>query len=167
MRPYSEKLRQSMAAKILSPGGPSALSLSVQTGISHSSLSSWVSDYKSKGRITMSKLERRPSEWTRIERFEAIMNSSNLSIPELGEYLRKNGLTTSHLEKWKKEFISGEESRGVGRPSKSDEEKDLQKEIKVLKRDLHRKDKALAETAALLVLKKKADAIWGTVEDEE
>ena len=45
------------------------------------------------------------------------------------------------------------------------DEKD--KRIKELERELRRKDKALAETAALLVLKKKAQAIWGDREDEE
>ena len=44
---------------------------------------------------------------------------------------------------------------------------ELIKENKVLKRDLRRKDKALAETSALLILKKKAQEIWGTPEDEE
>jgi hypothetical protein len=35
-----------------------------------------------------------------------------------------------------------------------------------LERELRRKDKALAETAALLTLRKKAQAIWGDGEDE-
>ena len=43
---------------------------------------------------------------------------------------------------------------------------ELKAENKELKRDLYRKDRALAETTALLVLKKKADLIWGTEENE-
>ena len=37
----------------------------------------------------------------------------------------------------------------------------IQDEMKQLKHDLNRKDKALAELTALLVLKKKADLLWG------
>ena len=38
--------------------------------------------------------------------------------------------------------------------------------IRELEKELRRKDKALAETAALLVLKKKANAIWGDEDDD-
>jgi transposase-like protein len=110
---------------------------------------------------------RRPRDWSGKERFEAILDSNSLKGNELGAYLRKKGLTTSHLEKWKQEFINSTEKSKVGRPPKSPEEKLLLKENKALKRDLHRKDKALAETSALLILKKKAQEIWGTPEDEK
>ena len=43
---------------------------------------------------------------------------------------------------------------------------ELRARNKELERDLNRKDKALAETTALLVLKKKADLIWGTGDKE-
>ncbi|WP_053006512.1 hypothetical protein [Desulfosporosinus acididurans] len=45
-------------------------------------------------------------------------------------------------------------------------EKEVEKELKQVKKELQRKESALAETAALLVLRKKADAIWG-LKDEE
>lgn len=164
---YSEKLKHSMAAKILMPGGPSALSLSQETGISQTALSKWARFYKGKGISFMTNEARRPKDWSGKERFEAILTSNELKGPELGVYLRKNGLTTDHLEKWKKEFIRGSENPKIGRPAKSPTEKALMKENKALKRDLHRKDKALAETSALLILKKKAQEIWGTPEDEK
>jgi hypothetical protein len=47
-----------------------------------------------------------------------------------------------------------------------DNSRNADKRIKELERNLHRKEKALAETAALLVLRKKAQAIWGESEDE-
>ena len=167
MNRYSEKLKQSMAAKILMPGGPSALCLARETGISQTALSKWARFYKRKGIANMTRETKRPRDWTREEKFQAILDSNVLKGTELGVYLRKNGLTSTHLEKWKQEFISGQEMPKVGRPSKSPTEKELIKENKVLKRDLRRKDKALAETSALLILKKKAQEIWGTPEDEE
>ena len=164
---YSEKLKHSMAAKILMPGGPSALSLSHETGISQTALSKWARFYKGKGISFMTNEARRPKDWSGKERFKAIMTSQTLKGAELGAYLRKNGLTTAHLEKWKQEFINGTDKPKIGRPPKSPVEKKLRKEVKILKRDLHRKDKALAEASALLILKKKAQEIWGTPEDEK
>lgn len=166
MSQYSRKLKHSMASRILMPGGPSALSLSHETGISQTALSRWARTYKGKGLI-MSEKSRRPRDWSSEERFEAILTSNTLKDTELGEYLRKNGLTAAHLEKWKQEFINGTGRRKVGRKPNSPAEKELKKENKSLKRDLHRKNKALAETSALLILKKKAQEIWGTPEDEE
>lgn len=166
MRQYSKKLKHSMAAKILMPGGPSALSLSHETGISQTALSRWARTYKGEGLI-MSNKDRRPRDWSSEERFDAIISSTTLKDAELGEHLRKNGLTTAHLEKWKQEFINGTGKHKVGRKPHSPVEKELKKENKELKRDLHRKNKALAETSALLILKKKAQEIWGMLEDEE
>lgn len=167
MKHYSEKLKQTMAAKLLMPGGPTALSLSQKTGISQRSLYKWVQHYKNQGIIKMTQESRRPQDWSQEERFDAIVTSKALKGAELGVFLRKSGLTSVHLEKWHQEFIHSSKLPMVGRKPKSPGEKELVKEIRVLKRDLHRKDKALAEASALLILKKKAQAIWGNPEDEE
>jgi transposase len=156
-----------MATKLLMPEGPTALSLSQKTGISQGSLSRWVQEYKNKGISQMTEESRRPQDWSPPERFDAILTSQTLKGNELGAYLRKNGLTSSHLEKWKLDFIKSTENPKVGRKPKSTTEKELIKENKSLKRDLHRKNKALAEASALLILKKKAQAIWGDHEDDE
>jgi len=79
---------------------------------------------------------------------------------ERGKYLREKGLHSVHIERWKQELIEGLKAlRSAKRDSRD-------KRIKELEKELGRKDKALAETAALLVLKKKAQAIWGDREDE-
>jgi transposase len=143
------------------------LSLSQKTGISQGSLSRWVQQYKNKGITQMTDKSRRPLDWLPQERFEAILTTQALKENELGVYLRKSGLTTSHLEKWKQDIAKSISQTKVGRKPKSSIEKELQKEVTSLKRDLHRKDKALAEASALLILKKKAQEIWGTPEDEE
>jgi transposase-like protein len=167
MAKYSERVKQSMAAKILMPGGPNALSLASQTGISQTSLLKWARDFKNKVRIPVDDIQRRPKDWSKADRFQAILDCDKLQANELGEFLRKKGLTTAHLDKWKNEFSSDDERNPVGRPSKSLMEKDLLKENKDLKREILRKDKALAEAAALLILKKKAQEIWGRPEDDE
>ena len=79
-------------------------------------------------------------------------------------WCRRKGLFGHHLEQWKKDAIKATTpnlSKG-----KADETRLLKKENESLKKDLLRKDKALAETAALLVLKKKAHSIWGDPEED-
>jgi len=82
-----------------------------------------------------------------------------------GEFLRREGLHSDHIEAWRKSMQSGLEA-GAGAPVTRAELNELKAENKELKRDLHRKNGALAETTALLVLKKKADLLWGTGENE-
>jgi cell division septum initiation protein DivIVA len=79
--------------------------------------------------------------------------------PSINALCRKNGLYPHHVQQWKTDLVSHQ------RPKNQLETKILRQENKALKKELNRKDKALAETAALLVLQKKVNAIWGTGED--
>lgn len=167
MPKYTEKFKQSLVRKVLLPGGPSALSLATETGISNSALCTWIRKYKEKGGEQLSKLQSRPKDYSRVERFNAILECEKLNTSELGLYLRKNGLTSEHLKKWKKECATGLDNPSVGRPAKSPEFKELQRELKATKDNLKRKNMALAEVSALLILKKKAQSIWGDIEDEK
>lgn len=90
-----------------------------------------------------------------------------LAQEKQGEYLRREGLQSEHIAGWKKSMEAGLESgsgslTAVHRMEWAADKK----KIKELERDLQRKDRALAETTALLVLKKKADLIWGSGENE-
>jgi len=83
-----------------------------------------------------------------------------MSEAELSEYCRTKGLYVEQVKAWKAESLKGfvnsrEQELETKRQRKAD-----QKEIKKLKRELREKEKALAETAALLVLRKKLDAFW-------
>lgn len=102
--------------------------------------------------------EKSPYQRSFEERLNILMGSNGLVGEELGAYCRQKGIFPHHLEKWKEEFIqlekttTSKESRG--------EVKQLRSEIKELQGELRRKEKALAETAALLVLKKKVQELW-------
>ncbi|NBV32143.1 MAG: hypothetical protein EBR93_06390, partial [Bacteroidetes bacterium] len=99
----------------------------------------------------------------------AVFEAQALDEPELGEYLRKHGLHSNQIEEWKVELTSiiSSTKRKPGRPRKDPEVVALEQENKELKRDLRRKEKALAEQTALVVLQKKAQELWGTDEDDE
>jgi transposase-like protein len=102
---------------------------------------------------------RRPDDWSAEEKLEAVLEAKRLSSSELGEFLRRRGLHEAQLRQWQETADAGalESLRGRKTTGKSGEAK----RVKELERELRRKEKALAEAAALLVLRKKAEALWG------
>ncbi len=162
MNNYSETVKEAMVLKLASPGAPSVSSLAQEVGIHQSTLSRWVRVYGNVSKMGGVMKGRRPQDWTAEEKLNALLEYEKLEEEEQrGKYLREKGIHSLHIERWKQEFIEGVKS------SKSAKKDPRDKRIKELERELRRKDKALAETAALLVLKKKAQAIWGDREDEE
>lgn len=107
------------------------------------------------------KEKRRPEDWTPEQKLLAVAEASRLTDAELGEWLRRQGLHQSHVDEWRKSAL---EALGVGaKPSRPSPDA---RRVRELEKELTRKDKALAETAALLVLQKKARAIWGDADDD-
>ena len=91
------------------------------------------------------------------------MEAASLGDEQLGAFLREKGLHKTHLEQWRIQMLDGLQngfSKKTAKQKKADK-----KRIRALEKEIHRKDKALAETAALLVLKKKVQEIWGDEED--
>jgi transposase-like protein len=113
--------------------------------------------------IKMTMAPKSSKNWTPEEKLQAVLEASQLPEADLGAYLRQKGLHESHLKQWRQEMIGGLQSQAAHKQAKR---KSVESQrIQQLERELHRKDKALAETAALLVLKKKAQAIWGDEDD--
>ena len=134
-------------------------------GVSSWSLYQWAKRYgNDQGMV---KRNRRPGERNAQEKLKAVIEFEGLEGEKQGEYLRREGLHSEHIAGWKKSMEAGLESGGgsLTAVNRSEWAAD-KKKIKELERDLHRKDRALAETTALLVLKKKADLIWGSGENE-
>ena len=94
------------------------------------------------------------------------MAAAALPPEELGAFLRREGVHEAEVEQWRAAILEagtsalegGSAAKGSGRGADG-------KRIKELERELRRKDKALAETAALLVLQKKVREIWGDGDD--
>jgi transposase-like protein len=101
--------------------------------------------------------QRRPEDWTAEEKVAAVLDFEKLSEEQRGTFLREKGLHEATVSRWKAEIIEGMKLKPFAQ-GKNDPQ---QKRIAALERELRRKEAALAEAAALLVLKKKADAIWG------
>jgi len=143
-----------------------ANSLSIGT----STLSKWIVKAKdqefetvSHNEITSMSNDKRPQDWTLEERLNMVVACATLSDEALNTHCRAQGIYPHHIKQWKLDFISGNDPKQkVVSPS---EIKTLKHENKSLKKELNRKDRALAETAALLVLQKKVHEIWGNDED--
>ncbi len=104
--------------------------------------------------------KKRPHNWTAEEKLKAIIAYAGKKEEERGQYLRSYGIYSVDIERWREEILESLRKK----PKKGKNPKDSR--IRELEGELCRKEKALAETAALLVLKKKARAIWGESGDE-
>ena len=101
--------------------------------------------------------------WTPAARLEAVITTASMDEATRSAWCRENGLYPTDLDTWKQDALGG-----LGNPTDPEggpTTKRDRRRIKELERDLHRKDKALAETAALLVLSKKLSAIFHEGED--
>ncbi len=96
--------------------------------------------------------EKRPQDWRLGERLEMIISCGTLDDKAVSELCRSKGLYPHHIKQWKREFVSGAPASTTTKTQPVSDR--LKHGIKDLKRELNRKDKALAETAALLVLQK-------------
>ena len=77
-------------------------------------------------------------------------------------WCREQGLYVAELDAWKRDAIAG---LGEPRAASAVEARQDRRRVWVLERELHRKDTALADTAALLVLSKKLSAVFHEGED--
>jgi transposase len=163
-KPYSESFKAKMLQKMLS--GRSATALAVETGVPQPTLSRWQREARTvrsvagrKRRQHVERAPRRPEDWTPEEKLQVVLEARRLSEHDLGELLRRKGLHEAQLREW--ERASMEALSGGRKPAGKTVET---RRIRELERELRRKDKALAEAAALLVLRKKLAALW---EDED
>jgi hypothetical protein len=106
---------------------------------------------------------KRPEDWTPQQKLTAVMEAARLSDSELGTWLRRKGLTEEHLRQWREALE--ERASAVFEPREPRVSAESRRRVQELERELKRKDKALAETAALLVLQGKMQALWAEEDD--
>ena len=157
MQYYPEDFKKAMVVKMTAPGAQSATSLAKETGVPQSTLSRWLRSYATVRLEGETMRQRRPQDSSAEEKLEALLEYERSSEEKRGVFLRQKGLHEATLERWKKEMLEGLKIK----PFVGGKKDPQRKRIAALERELRRKEAALAETAALLVLKKKADAIWG------
>jgi transposase len=115
--------------------------------------------------LGMKKNQHRPQDKAAKDKFNAVIEFEKLPEDKRGEFLRRHGFHIEHIQEWREQMQSALLPIKDKKVAQTERAVDRRK-IKELEIEIKRKDKALAETAALLVLKKKANLIWGTGEDE-
>ena len=166
---YSEKFKAEMVSKLMGPSTQSANRLSQECGVSQATLSKWLRQAK----VSAMKTPPKPKpvarkRWSPEEKMRVVLAAASAGESGRGELLRREGLHEVELERFQTEL----EELVKGAPSQPAKGKPADKKrIKELERELHRKDRALAEATALVVLSKKLQAYFGEAEvgdtDEE
>lgn len=156
---YSELVRARTVRRMLGPGAVSATELARETGIPQPTLSRWLRGAASLRLVTTkdtsseveaaAAVEKRPQDWSPKERMQFVLEADGLGDQELGELLRRRGVHREQLDAWRTALADAFAQPNASRRSPEG------KRIRQLEREVARKDKALAETAALLVLQKK------------
>lgn len=139
--------------------------LSKENGISEQTLYTWRRNLKSQG-VPVPGNGKNAAEWSSADKFGVVLETARMNEAELGEYCRSKGLFVEQVIEWREVCQQANASQAELNREFREQSKSDRKEIKDLKKDLQRKEKALAEAAALIILRKKAQAIWGEPEDD-
>lgn len=156
---YTKEFQNAIVSKVLNRGDRTIAEVCEQEGINKGTVSNWLKIRARVGDMPKQKSSRKSSAEYKLK---TIIETHNLSDEELGRYLRKEGLHSHQLTEWRAEIVAS-----LNGPRKSSARDERDGRIVDLEREVARKDKALAEASALLILQKKVDLIWGKKSEEK
>ena len=173
MSRYPDSLKQDLLRKLMRPNGPTVAELASRTSVSEVTLSRWLRDA---GKVRpmppnddreteqpARKVGRSTRDLSPEDKLRLVQRSAGLEETSLGAFLRREGVHEADLMLWRQQVSEGALGALAGKRQRTVE----QKRVRKLEAELKRKDKALAEAAALLVLSKKVQALWGASEDDD
>ena len=149
---------------MLPPNNMASRQLSHEEGISEATLHKWRAEARGKGQL-LPDADAGPEGWSSRDKFAAVLETAALNETDLAEYCRKRGLYPAQITAWRSACEQANDWDRASTARLGQATKEEKKRVKDLERELARKEKALAEAAALLILRKKASAIWGGDED--
>lgn len=158
------ELKEQALMRLLPPYCWSLRQVAKEIGSSPATIFTWRKQLEEEG-LLMPR-EDKTVEWSADQIFTFVLDSALLSEHELAEYCRKNGLYVDQIKHWKQSCIKANISESVKSTELAKESRADRRRIKELEKELTRKEKALAETAALLVLREKYNALWEETEEE-
>ena len=161
---YLPERKTAVLKRMLAPNNMAIRQLSQEEGISESTLHKWRIAARGKGQL-LPDADAGPESWSSRDKFAAVLETAALNEADLAEYCRKRGFFVEQIKTWRMACEQANDWERASSARMSRATKAEKKRVKDLERELARKDRALAETAALLVLRKKAAAIWGGDED--
>ena len=160
MKRYSLERKESVLKKLLPPHNLSVAELARQEGISDVTLYTWRKQAKARGEVVPGS-GKVPEDWPAEAKLAMVIETATLSEAALNQYCREKGLYPEQVKAWRQACITGQQAALALKQTEREQSRVDKKRIRELERELHRKDRALAEAAALLVLRKKLNALWG------
>jgi transposase len=157
--------KEAILKKMLAPLNMSVAPLAREEGICQNTLYNWRKQLKPQGQIVPFSSQK-PDDWSGEAKLAVVIETAPLSEIELSQYCREKGLLVEQVKAWRNACILGNTNQDKLKAVQNKQSRADKKCIKQLERELNRKDKALAEAAALLVLRKKLRAYYGE-EDED
>ena len=159
MQSYSSNRKAAILKKLRPPFNESVRSLSTKEDIPVATIYTWLKSAKGSGEMGSKKVST-ASTLSAESRFTIIVETALMNEQELSEYCRERGLYPEQIKTWKQECISGMTGKTVSNVQEKAQTQKDKKTIQQLEKELNRKEKALAEAAALLILRKKLRAFY-------
>ena len=154
MSHYSAERKEAVMQQMLPPQTMPIPRLAEETGISAVTLYSWRKQARVEG-IAVPAAGKNPEKWSSQDKFAIVLEAASLNEAELAEYCRKKGLYVEQVASWRKACLQANASSAAQAKIQREQTKQGRQQIKKLAGELRRKEKALAEAAALLILQKK------------
>jgi transposase-like protein len=152
--------KNAILAKMTGPDRKPIAVIATEEGISTATLYNWRKDARQQGHL-LPDHDDSPEGWSSQDKFNAVLETAALSEAQLSEYCRRHGLYPEQVARWREACARANDYAASERAQRERLLREQRARTRTLEAELRRKEKALAETAALLVLRKKAEAIWG------
>lgn len=165
MARYSEERKAAVLKRLLPPENLPIPLVARQEGISEATLYNWRTQARERG-VPVPGSGKQTEEWSAQAKLAVVMETATLSEAELSEYCREKGLYPEQVKAWKAACLDGVASGDARQLRERRTRQQDRKRIRQLEKELNRKEKALAETAALLALRKKLNALWDDSEED-
>jgi transposase-like protein len=155
---YTAAFRAWAVAQMMPPASQSAVDLARQTGVTAATLRTWQDAARAQGKI-MARSSKPAQRWSSSDKFQMVLEAASLSEEELSAYCRRKGIYPEQIAQWRQacELANGPAVGPAGMSPAA---------VKAQARQLKQVERDLAEARALLVLRKKAEAIWGKDAEE-
>jgi len=159
MPKYSTERKAAVMRKLLPPNNQPVAEVAKAEGITEATLYTWRKQAQQQG-IPVPGSGKQTDDWSAEAKFATVVETATMNAVQISEYSRSKGLYPEQIKRWRQACIEGTELSVEQQQNQRAATRRDKQRIQSLERELTRKEKALAETAALLVLRKKLDALW-------
>lgn len=166
MSRYSQERKEAILKKLLPPLSRSVAEIAKEEGISEATLYYWRKQLRQSGTVVPDN-KTSSEQWSAQTKLAVVAETFSMTENELSQYSREKGLYSEQIHQWRNECVQGFKSTKENEVETKKQAKADKVEIKQLKKELRYKEKALAETAALLVLRKKLRAFYGEEPEDD